>query len=545
MKIVSIIILLLPTILLAENEIKIAELPGGQKYIANQILVANEYDAPSYQTGQTQAGIAVTGVASVDALCRMFDVVKVEPFYPGKLRKPALKREVSRMYIFTFADGVDPMPLLNTFAADPNIELAEPYYIQELNYVPNDPRAVDQWYLAHTHAYEAWDVIRGDTTRHAVIGIVDSGVDWNHPDLLSNIWVNPGEDINHNGIYDQSDLNQVDDDSNGYIDDIVGWNFYGNNNNPTETYPLHGTAVAGCASERTDNDTLGAAIGWGARLMCLRVTNEGGYVYHGYQGILYAADNGAQIINISWGSPFSQADQNFFNAVWAEGALVIASAGALSDTSRMYPAAYNHVMAVAATDDQDHRASFSSFGQWIDICAPGVGILTTWGPNGMENLDGTSFSAAMVSGLAGLVFARHPDYTNDQIESVIELSADTIPNNNGLLGAGRINCASAVNMVLSATNDEPNAPNDFALYANYPNPFNAQTTISYDLSKGSFVTINIFDLLGRKTGTLISEYQDAGPHSVIWDAGNMPSGIYYYRLSAGNLSHSRRCLLLK
>ncbi|HBZ00907.1 MAG TPA: hypothetical protein DEO84_06250, partial [candidate division Zixibacteria bacterium] len=502
--------------------------------------------APPYQTGQIQSGIAVTGVASVDALCRMFEVARVEPFYPGKLRKPALRREISRMYIFTFADGVDPLPLLNTFVADPNIELAEPYNIQELNYVPNDPRAVDQWYLAHTHAYEAWDVIRGDTTRHAVIGIVDSGVDWNHPDLISNIWVNPGEDINHNGIYDQSDLNQVDDDSNGYIDDIIGWDLYGNDNNPVEPSPIHGTGVAGCASERTDNDTLGAAIGWGARIMCLRVTNEDGYVYHGYQGIAYAADNGAQIINISWGDVnFSQANQNFFDAIWAGGALVVASAGALSDTSRMYPAAYNHVMAVAGTDNQDHRASFSSYGHWIDICAPGVDIWTTFGPSGFINYSGTSFSAAMVSGLAGLVCARHPDYTNDQIENVIELSADTIPNNNGLLGAGRINCASAVNMVLSETSDEPKVPHNFVLYANYPNPFNAQTTISYNLARGSFISIEIFDLLGRKVGSLVSQYQDAGPHSVIWDAEDFSSGLYYYRLQAGDHVQSKRCLLLK
>ncbi len=539
------LIFLLPLLAIADSGIKIAELTNGQKYIANQILITNEYDAPSYLTGQADAGFAITGVVSVDELCRQYGVVSVEPLFRGRLTKPTLLREISRIYIFTFTDDVDATSLLQVFADNPWIEFAELLYLPHLNYVPNDPRASDQWYLSFTQAYQAWDLVRGDTTKHAIIGIVDSGVHWDHPDLAANIWINLGEDINHNGIFDNGDLNGIDDDSNGFIDDVVGYDFGNNDSDPSDDAVPHGTAVAGCASEVADNSLLGAGIGFNARIMCLKGFNDTNGGTNLYQAFIYAADMGAQIINCSWASPFSQAGQNLMDAAWAEGALIIASAGGGSDTSRVYPAGYNHVMAVAATDNLDHRAPFSGYGPWVDICAPGADIWTTYGQSEFVNYSGTSFSAGLVSGLAALVCAWHPGYTNDQIENIIKISADTIPNNNGLLGAGRINCARAVNLILSGIEDIPKVPDQFTLCSNYPNPFNAQTTISYELAKRSYVSLDIYDLLGRKIGSLQNEYQDAGMHSVVWNAGDLSSGLYYYRLQVGDLSQVKRCTLIK
>jgi serine protease len=526
----------------------IAALSNGQQYVANQIWVVNEYGAPAYLTGQSQAGVAITGVSSVDELCRNLGVIEVEPFYRGRLTKPALIREVSRIYIFTLDEGIDPAPLLADFTADPHINLAELRYLPRPSYTPNDPRYIDQWYLPFIHADEAWDTVRGDTTRHAIIAIDDSEVRWDHPDLAPNIWVNPGEDINHNGVFDQSDLNGVDDDDNGFVDDVVGYDFGDNDYNTIDDNIAHGTPVAGAASAATDNGLLIAGMGFSARIMCLKGWSSQG-PDHLYDGFVYAAEMGAQIVNCSWGTlVYSQTEQNIVTAAWESGLLIIASAGGQGNSTPNYPAAYDHVMAVAATSENDILLSFSGYGSWVDICAPGINIVTTYPPSGYSTYNGTSFSTALASGLAALVCAWNPALTNDQIQSVIEQSADSIdylnPSHRGQLGAGRINCAAAINS-LTGIDDNPSPPDKFALHPNYPNPFNTRTVLGYNLSEPSEVTLDIYDLLGRKVSSLVSEYQGAGEHFVIWDAKEQSSGIYYYRLKAGNYSQIRRCLLLK
>ena len=432
-------VLLIWSLAQAEN-LQIGELSSGAKYIANKIIIVNETGAPSYLVGQAKSGVAITGVPSVDELCREVGVTKVEPFYPGNLRNPILKKEISKFYVFTLAPGVSAPTAMPIFKSDPVIKIAELYSVPELCYTPNDPRYSDQWYLPFTHADSAWNTVRGDTTRHSIIGIIDSGVHWDHPDLAANIWINAGEDINHNGVFDSGDNNGIDDDGNGFIDDVVGWDFGDSDNNPVDDVAPHGTAVAGCASEVTDNGLRGAAIGFSSRIMCVKVF-QGGTLFNAYQGLLYAADNGAKIINCSWAvTTHSQAEQDIINTIWQAGALLIASAGGLGDNTMVYPAAYDHVMAVAATDQTDHRASFSGYGSWVDICAPGVNIWTTSGSSDFVEYSGTSFSAPMVAGLAALINAWMPTLTNYQIEQLIEDFADTVPNNNGNLGAGRINC---------------------------------------------------------------------------------------------------------
>jgi serine protease len=539
-------LLCLPLTLSLADEIGLAELPNGAKYIADQIIVVNECDVPAYITGQSQDGVAVTGVPSVDELCCRIGVIKVEPLYPGRLRKPELIREVSRMYIFTLADGIDPQSELSELTGDPNIAFADLYVVPELCYEPNDPQIGDQWHLAKTHVYEGWDMVRGDTTRHGVIGIVDTGIYWDHPDLAANIWVNPGEDLDHNGVFDSTDINYADDDSNGFVDDIIGWDFGNNDNNPIEPSPTHGTAVAGCASEVTDNGIGGAGIGFSARIMAVKAVRDDNpaYLINVFVGLIYAADNGADVINCSWGSP--QYNPSFQFLIYSLDCLIVAAASR-NDSLPIYPAAYDSVTAVTATDQNDHLSSFGAYGDWIDICAPGVDIYSTWGHSSMTTLDGTSFAAPQVCGMAALVRSWNPEMTVAQVESTIEASADNIdslnPGYEGLLGAGRLNCYNWLRT--DRTFDNPQAPKAFALHSNYPNPFNAQTVISYNLPEPSEVSLDVYDLLGRKIASLISERQQAGEHSIIWDAKNRSSGIYYYRLKAGDLAQSRRCLLLK
>jgi serine protease len=521
-------------------------LPDGTMFLANSLIVVNEYDAPTYQTGEYSSGYALTGVPSVDELCLKLGVIRVEPLYKGNLRKSALIREVLRMYIFTLSGESSPLSAIPVLTSDPNIELAELCALPALHYEPNDPYLDQQWYFSHTHTLEAWDTVRGDTTRHSIIAIVDTGVDWEHDDLGPNIWANDLEDLNHNGILDPEDINSVDDDGNGFVDDVVGWDFGEDDNDPSEDNLLHGSGVASSASEATDNDILGAGMAFSARLMCLKAADYQGNFLHPFSCIVYAADNGAQIINCSWGYfNYSQAEQDIINAVWEEGVLITASAGGNSNDSRMYPAAYDHVMAVTATDQNDHKAYFASFGDWVDICAPGVNILAIYGDD-YSVVSGTSFSAAMVAGLAGLVKAWYPEYSNDEIQLVIENAADPIdhlnPGFEGMLGSGRINSLACI---ATGIDDGPAQPASLSLSQNYPNPFNSATVLIYDLPQTCPVTICIHNLLGQRVDILYEGVQQAGRHSITWDASDFPSGIYFARLQTGSYAESLKLVLLK
>jgi len=526
---------------------QVAYLPDGTKYLNDRIVVVMKSDSPSLITGQRQDAYALTGIASIDRICRDFKIVAVEPLYKGILRKPAFVREVSRIYVFTLAEFSDPLAVIPFLVNDPHVETAELYTLSVLHYEPDDPFFDMQWYLAHTHVPEAWDTVRGDTTGHSIIGIVDTGVDWEHNDIHPNIWINELEDLNHNNTLDQADLNGIDDDGNGFVDDVVGWDFGADDNDPRENYVIHGSPVAGTASEATDNDILGAGMGFSARIMCLKAADSNGnFPVDIWPAIVYAGDNGAQIVNCSWGTlTFNQYEQNIINALWEEDVLVIASAGGLSDSTRMYPAAYEHVMAVTATDQSDHKASFAGYGTWVDISAPGLDIYVIYGSDYVV-VSGTSFSTGLVSGLAALVRAWFPYLTNDETEQLIKDSADPIDDQNpgypGQLGAGRINAMACVQTAIDQAQLRPTA---FSFDSNYPNPFNAATVLRYSLPRQSPVTLNIYNLVGQRIATIFQGEKPAGEHSVSWDASAFSSGIYFARLETDNGSKNIKLVLLK
>jgi hypothetical protein len=530
----------------AYGEFEARTLPGGGEYFADKIVITNERGAPAYTVGEARFGNARSGVISVDELCRRHSVMRIEPFYPGKVKNPELKREIERLYVFTLASGNDALDALADFTADPNIESAEIQPVPKACYTPNDPDIGLQWYLEKVDAYEAWDIVRGDTTRRSVIGIVDTGVNWDHNDLAANIWINAAEDVNGNGIFDNGDNDGIDADSNGYVDDVVGWDMGQNDNNPRENAPTHGTPVAGCASEATDNDIGGAGIGFSARIMCVKGSDAQGNLNAVYQGMIYAADNGAHIVNCSWGSPiYSQSNQDIIRSINNMGVLVVASAGS-SDTVRIYPGAYEGVIAVGATDQNDHLSSFSGYGSWIDVCAPGVAIRAPWDRASYVSVSGTSFSAPMVCGLAALIRAWRPYLTIGQVETLIVSTAVNIDSLNPSLPDSlvppRIDCDGWLALVSS---EEPDAPARFLLAQNYPNPFNAGTTIRYVLLDRGDVKIDIFNIAGQRVATLGEGIREAGTHALRWDASGMPSGIYFYRLRAAGSSASRAMILLK
>lgn len=514
---------------------------------ADRLVVKQAANYPAWRTNSTISGSAISGSTTIDQLCREIGIIKIEPYYPGPLTKPALIKAVARLYIFTIANPQNQDLAITRLSKSREVECVERISVPQFNYVPDDPAFPNQWHLTKIQADNAWDIVRGDTTRISVIAVVDAGVNYDHPDLLANIWVNPGEDINQNGLYDPSDRNNVDDDHNGFIDDIVGWDWGTFDNDPMEEPSWqHGTIVAGCVSAVTDNGVWGSAVGFSARMMCIKVFNEGS-LHNVMQGLLWAGENNARIINVSWGTTiYSPTEQNVINALWDSGVLVVASAGAESSDIPIYPAGYDHVIAVAATDENDHLAPFSGYGTWVDLCAPGTNILTTETHTGFANYSGTSFAAAMVSGFAGLIWAWYPSLTNAEVENLIETTTDPIdslnPGRIGEIGSGRLN---AFRWLQTSIDDQPPLAQKFYAIKSYPNPFNSSTVINYSLKRNARIKLEIFDMLGRRVVSGIDQIQPAGNYNYLWNAADYSSGVYFARVEIDSFSKTIKLNLIR
>jgi len=330
------------------------------------------------------------------------------------------------------------------YRADPRVEYAEPDYIAQVAYEPNDPSYSNgtQWGPQKIEAPLAWDYSRGSPD--VVVSIVDWGVDLQHPDLATNLWTNPDEIAN----------NGVDDDRNGYIDDVYGWDFANDDNDPQDDYG-HGTHCAGIAAAATDNGVGIAGVGFNSRIMAVKVgdgtTGLAAYSDIAY-GIMYAADNGAKVISLSLGGyAYSSFLEAAVNHAWNAGCVLVGAVGNNNVSDPFYPAAYNNVIGVSATDQNDVRASWSNYGSHVAVAAPGVSIYSTYWNKGSTyaRMSGTSMAAPHVAGLAALLFAQDGTRSNADVRSLIEESADDLgnPGWDQYYGYGRINAFRALGTV--------------------------------------------------------------------------------------------------
>lgn len=349
--------------------------------------------------------------------------------------------------------------LIAELKKDPNVELVEKIPADKKHLVPNDPSYNSQWHLAKINAATAWDYFSTGAT--AVVAVVDDAVERTHPDLNPNIWVNSKEII----------ANGLDDDGNGYVDDINGWDLVDNDNNPdppTADYN-HGTHVAGIVSAASNNGIGIASMGYSCKLMCLKASGSNPQsISAGYAGIIYAANNGANVINCSWGSSiFSATNQDVINYALGKGAIVVASAGNNNNTAFNYPGAYTGVVSVASTDINDVRSGFSTYGEWVKISAPGSAILSTIPFGGYGVLSGTSMASPLVAGLVGLMKSLNPGMPNNDLLNCLYNTCNSIliqnPTIPGLMGAGRINAQLALACVAATVSRPPIA--DFSASA--------------------------------------------------------------------------------
>jgi subtilisin family serine protease len=502
-----------------------AQLPGGTPYVANRVVVLAKPGAELQAAEFSRDGMPSTGIVALDRRCRELGVVRVDRYYPGVLRRPGLAGLASRLRILTLAPGRNAPEAARVLGEDPHLSSAGLQTLPKLYYEPNDPYYPDQWHLPQIQAPEAWDHLRSPQTRHSVVAIIDTGLQLEHAEIQDNLWVNDPEDLNQNGRLDPGDINGVDDDGNGFVDDVVGWDFAGEDNDPQEIHP-HGTGTAACVSAVTDNGTLGAAVGFGVRLMAVKAINDFGQLVDGYISMLYAADNGAQIINCSWGIPvYQEFEQAIVDAVWAEDVVIVAAGG--EGAALIYPAAYENVVAVSATDQNDHVTPFSPYGEYIDICAPGMNILTVW-EDDFSYLSGCSFAAGIVSGTMGLFRAQFPQLDNAGTIQLMQQSADPIdhlnPGYEGMLGAGRINAFAGV---VSAVADDETAGNSEVQLVCRPNPFNARVEVGFRMASQGPASVAVYDARGRQVAALVGGVQPGGYQEVSWDAGKMASGTYF------------------
>lgn len=367
--------------------------------------------------------------------------------------KDTTEADLTNVYILEVEEGQDIDQMMKEYQADPHVEFVQPDYIMEANYVPNDPYYANGnlWGLKKIQLPTAWDKSQGEGV---VVAVVDTGVDYHHPDLAANIWRNVGE------IPD----NKIDDDRNGYIDDVRGFDFttclrYDNStcvskvkdNDPMDVYG-HGTHVAGTIGAVGNNNQGVIGVAPRVKIMPLKgLTDSGqGSISGLAEAIVYAAHNGADVISNSWGCtncPVNVLAENAVREAVSLGALVVFSAGNSNvDVMTTSPANMKEVISVSATDAADNRASFSNFGAMIGAAAPGVNITSTYPGNRYVSLSGTSMAAPHVAGEAALIVSRHPEFSNEQVRQVLRGSLDQMDYflRYPYFGPGRINAATAL-----------------------------------------------------------------------------------------------------
>ncbi len=355
--------------------------------------------------------------------------------------------DLSRIFEVYVQDHERTEAIMHALAATGYVEYVQPRFLPKPakyftgktqagdTYVPNDTLLHLQYYLEKVAAFEAWTVWKGDT--NTVIAIVDTGVELLHPDLVDAIKYN----------YDDP-INGMDSDGDGYIDNFYGWDLGEGNNDPSFNKRAHGVHVSGIAAASADNVTGIAGVGFHSKFLPVKIDDEFGRLTRAYEGIVYAADQGASVINCSWGSffnagPFGQDIIDY--AVLNHDALVVAAAGNANTSQPFYPASFQRVLSVAATDTLDSKTHFSSFGPFVDVAAPGVGILSTWVDGTYLTSGGTSMAAPVVSGAAAIIRSYYPHLDALQTKALIKMTSDPIDaleanlDYAGQLGYGRIN----------------------------------------------------------------------------------------------------------
>ncbi len=389
-----------------------------------------------------------------------------------------------RTHAVSVPPGQTEEKLAEKLARHPHVKFAELDRLALPAATTNDPLLPSQWHLPKIKANTAWDTSIGSGT---IIAILDTGIDPSHPDLAGQL--------------------------------VAGWNFYGNNSDTSDPHG-HGTAVAGAASAAANNGTGVASVAWGARLMPVRIADANAYAYWSTvaQGLTWAADNGARVANISYvGVAGSSTVQSAANYMRGKGGVVVVAAGNNAKDEGI--PSTDSMIVVSATNSSDSRASFSSWGAFVDLAAPGEYIYTTTRGGGYQYWNGTSLASPVVAGAAAMIKTIRPGFTAAQVETALFAGADDLgaAGRDSTYGFGRLNAAAAIVAAGSVTQDTT-APT-----ASIASPTGGTVSGSIAVGVNATDNVGVARVELKANGRLVGS-DTAAPFSFVWDTAQVTSG---------------------
>lgn len=494
----------------------------------------------------------IIGNNKVDSITQKFHAVKINKQSTGRKSK-------QHIYIIKFPQGTNIQQVIDEYYKTGEIEYAEPDHKGSgggtQGIVPNDQYYFRQWGLKNNGTFSlstsiagadidmenAWSIEQGDS--NIVVGIIDTGTKLDHPEFTGRIWTNYNE-IPNNGI---------DDDNNGYIDDVKGWDFANSDNDPTDDQG-HGTNVVGIIGANGNNSIGYAGVDWNCKLMILKGIDNTNFGYYSWwsEAIYYAVDNGAKVINMSLGGTGTSSTlQNAVTYALNNNVVVVVCMMNTNSNTVYYPAGFSGVIAVGSTNSNDTRSnpffwsstSGSNYGSHISVVAPGNYI---YGLNYQSNTNygsywgGTSQATPLVSGLASLLLAQNPSRTPSQIKSIIETTAEDqvgnssedIPGWDQYYGYGRINASNALSFSTGISSSNLQNQN-FLLF---PNPTNQNFTV---IVPSATKQIQIFNSFGQSLqiknviGQTLQNFQ------------LIDNGIYYIQISISSQTITQKLIVCR